>query len=60
LLTDTGKLRIDTPRDRDGSFAPVLIPKHRAAFTGFDDKIIGALRARHDGARDPGISAGGV
>jgi transposase-like protein len=41
LLTDTGKLRIDVPRDRDGSFTPLLIPKHVRRFTGFDDKIIG-------------------
>jgi putative transposase len=33
------------PRDRDGSFAPLLIPKHQRRFTGFDDKII-ALYAR--------------
>jgi len=41
LLTDTGKLRIEVPRDRDGNFAPLLIPKHERRFTGFDDKIIG-------------------
>jgi putative transposase len=33
------------PRDRDGSFEPVLIPKHERRFTGFDDKIL-ALYAR--------------
>ncbi|MFP3648199.1 transposase, partial [Paraburkholderia sp. SIMBA_054] len=32
-------------RDRDGSFAPILIPKHERRFTGFDDKII-AMYAR--------------
>ncbi len=41
LLTDTGKLCIEVPRDRDGSFAPLLIPKHERRFTGFDDKIVG-------------------
>ena len=40
VLTDYGPLRIDTPRDRDGSFEPILIPKHARRFTGFDDKII--------------------
>jgi putative transposase len=44
ILTDEGKLRIDTPRDRDGSFEPLLVPKHARRFTGFDDKII-ALEA---------------
>src|SRR3546814_8811581 len=33
------------PRDRDGSFEPILIPKHERRFTGFDDKII-AMYAR--------------
>ena len=33
------------PRDREGSFEPLLIPKHERRFTGFDDKII-AMYAR--------------
>ena len=45
LLTGDGALRIDVPRDRSGSFEPVLIPKHERRFTGFDDKII-AMYAR--------------
>jgi putative transposase len=45
LRTDDGPLRIEVPRDRDGSFEPVLIPKHERRFTGFDNKII-ALYAR--------------
>jgi len=45
LLTDDGRLRIDVPRDRAGSFEPLLIPKHERRFTGFDDKII-AMYAR--------------
>jgi len=45
VLTDDGPLRIEVPRDRDGSFEPLLIPKHERRFTGFDDKII-AMYAR--------------
>src|SRR3982751_5900233 len=45
VLTDTGSLRIEVPRDREGSFEPVLIPKHERRFTGFDDKIV-AMYAR--------------
>ncbi len=45
VLTDDGPLAVDIPRDRDGSFAPILIPKHERRFTGFDDKII-AMYAR--------------
>jgi transposase-like protein len=36
---------VEVPRDRDGSFEPLLIPKHERRFTGFDDKII-AMYAR--------------
>ena len=45
VLTEDGPLRIDIPRDREGSFDPVLIPRHERRFTGFDDKII-AMYAR--------------
>jgi transposase-like protein len=45
VLTGDGKLRIATPRDRDGSFEPVLLPKHARRFTAFDDSIV-ALYAR--------------
>jgi putative transposase len=45
VLTDDGALRIEVPRDRDGSFEPLLIPKHERRFTGFDDKIV-AMYAR--------------
>lgn len=45
VLTDDGPLRVEIPRDRDGSFSPILIPKHERRFTGFDDKII-AMYAR--------------
>jgi transposase-like protein len=43
--TDDGPLRIEVPRDREGSFEPLLIPKHERRFTGFDDKIV-AMYAR--------------
>jgi putative transposase len=41
VLTQDGAVRIDVPRDREGSFEPLLIPKHERRFAGFDDKIIG-------------------
>src|SRR5690606_7396915 len=43
--SEDGPIRIEVPRDRDGSFAPLLIPKHERRFTGFDDKIV-AMYAR--------------
>jgi putative transposase len=45
VLTEDGPLRIEVPRDRSGSFEPLLIPKHERRFTGFDDKIV-AMYAR--------------
>ena len=45
VLTGDGPVRIDVPRDRVGSFEPLLIPKHERHFTGFDDKIV-AMYAR--------------
>jgi putative transposase len=45
VLTDDGPLRLEIPRDRDGTFEPQLIGKHERRFTGFDDKIL-ALYAR--------------
>jgi len=39
-MTDTGKLAIDVPRDRQASFEPQLIAKYQRRFPGFDDKII--------------------
>jgi len=45
VLTDAGALRLDIPRDREGTFEPQLIGKHERRFTGFDDKII-AMYAR--------------
>ena len=45
VLTGEGPLRIEVPRDRDGSFEPILIPKHERRFTGFDEHII-AMYAR--------------
>jgi transposase-like protein len=38
-------VRIDVPRERQGSFEPQLIGKHERRLTGFDDKII-AMYAR--------------
>ena len=34
VLTEDGPVRIAVPRDRDGDFEPILIPKHARRFTG--------------------------
>ncbi|MEX3946096.1 transposase, partial [Paraburkholderia sp. BR10937] len=51
IITDHGPLRVDLPRDRDGSFEPILIPKHERRFTGFDERII-AMYARGMSVRE--------
>lgn len=33
-------MRIDVPRDRAGTFAPVLVPKHARHLSGFDEAVI--------------------
>src|SRR5207245_5722306 len=48
---DLGGLTLDTPRDRDGTFEPVLIPKHQRRVPGFDEKIL-ALYAKGMTTRD--------
>ena len=45
VLTEDGPIRIEVLRDRGGSFAPLLIPKHERRFTDFDEKIV-AMYAR--------------
>lgn len=40
ILTDTDQFEIEVPRDRDGSFEPQLVPKHRRRLEGFDEKVL--------------------
>src|SRR5215203_1076801 len=40
VLTDTGKIELEVPRDRQSSFDPQLIARYQRRFPGFDDKII--------------------
>jgi putative transposase len=45
VLTADGPVELAVPRDRAGTFAPVLVPKHARRLPGFDDKVL-ALYAR--------------
>src|SRR5919112_2102409 len=40
VLTDTGKIELEVPRDRRSTFDPQLIAKYQRRFPGFDDKIV--------------------
>ncbi|MGH1352546.1 MAG: IS256 family transposase [Methyloligellaceae bacterium] len=51
LKGDHGEVEINTPRDRDGSFEPQIIPKRQTRITGMDDQIL-SLYARGMSTRD--------
>jgi putative transposase len=40
VVTDTGRIAIEVPRDRQASFDPQLIAKYQRRFPGFDDKVV--------------------
>jgi len=48
---DRGELTLELPRDRDGTFEPLLIPKYQRRLPGFDEKIF-ALYAKGLTTRD--------
>jgi putative transposase len=45
VVGQDGAMEIEVPRDRSGSFEPLLIAKGQKRFEGFDEKII-AMYAR--------------
>lgn len=47
----SGKIAIESPRDREGTFEPQLVPKHQRRLAGFDEKIL-ALYAKGMTTRD--------
>jgi putative transposase len=51
VKSDQGEIALDIPRDRNGDFEPLLVPKHHTRIAGFDDKIL-ALYARGMTVRD--------
>ena len=40
LSTDLGSVRIETPRDRDGTFEPQLVKKRQTRLAGLDERIL--------------------
>jgi putative transposase len=45
VLTEIGPVEIDVPRDRNGTFEPVIVPKRRRRLTGVDNMVC-ALSAK--------------
>ena len=52
VIGEEGAMEIEVPRDRSGSFEPLLIAKGQKRFEGFDEKII-AMYARGMTVREP-------
>jgi len=40
VLTDSGRMQLEVPRDRLSTFDPQLIAKYQRRFPGFDEKIV--------------------
>ena len=51
VQSEDGELDLSIPRDRSGSFEPILVPKHQRRIAGLDEKIL-ALYARGNSTRD--------
>ena len=51
VKSSMGDIEIRTPRDRDGSFAPRIIPKRRKDVSGIEDKVL-SMYARGLSQRD--------
>ena len=51
LETTMGEVKIDSPRDRDGSFEPVVIPKRTKDVSDIENKVL-AMYARGMSQRD--------
>lgn len=51
LKGSQGKIKVEIPRDRQGSFAPQLVEKGQTRFTAFDEQIL-ACYARGMSTRD--------
>lgn len=49
--TETGSVTVAVPRDREGSFEPIVLPKHQRRLEGFDEKVL-ALYSRGMTMRD--------
>jgi len=51
VTTETGRIELEIPRDRQATFDPQLIAKYQRRFPGFDDKIV-SMYARGMSARE--------
>ena len=40
MTTEIGKVTVEVLRDREGTFSPVIVPKHQRRLAGFDQAVI--------------------
>jgi len=40
VITDVGPVDVEVPRDRDGTFEPVIVRKHQRRLGGVDDMVL--------------------
>lgn len=40
LITENGVVEIEVPRDRNGDFEPIMVPKRKTRIDGFDQKVL--------------------
>ncbi len=40
VTTEIGKVTVEVPRDREGTFSPLIVPKHQRRLAGFDAAVI--------------------
>jgi hypothetical protein len=55
VLTETSKLDLRIPRDREGTFDPKLIARYQRRFPGFDEKIVSMYARGMTFARSRGV-----
>lgn len=51
VKTQFGEIPIEVPRDRDGDFEPLVVPKHKRDISGIEEKVI-SLYGRGMSTRD--------
>lgn len=52
ITTDVGKVTVQVPRDRDGSYEPQIVRKHQRRRAGFDDGTVAAAGPGRGGGVD--------
>lgn len=56
--TEIGDVRLNIPRDRQGTFAPQIVPKHTRRIAGFDEAIISLYAKGLTTGENPGPPVG--